>query len=74
MLINTLELMEPGFIPVLQYVAEAKALVEPDKVEKKDDHDGNFQIQDKCRSRCLDKFKLLAPTIGSKGDTGNLWL
>ncbi len=26
--------MEPGFIPVLQYVAEAKALVESDKVEK----------------------------------------
>ncbi len=47
MLINTLELMEPGFIPVLQYVAEAKTLVESDGAEKKDDPDGIFQIQDR---------------------------
>jgi hypothetical protein len=36
--------MEPGLIPVLHYVAEAKALVESDVVEKKDDRDGIFQI------------------------------
>ncbi len=39
--------MEPGLIPVLHYVAEAKALVESDGVEKKDDHDGIFQIKDR---------------------------
>jgi hypothetical protein len=39
--------MEPGLIPVLHYVAEAKALVESDRVEKKDDPDGIFQIQDR---------------------------
>jgi hypothetical protein len=39
--------MEPGLIPVLHYVAEAKALVESDGVEKKDEHDGIFQIQDR---------------------------
>jgi hypothetical protein len=47
MLINTLELMEPGLIPVLHYVAEAKAPVESYGVETKDDHDGIFQIQDR---------------------------
>jgi hypothetical protein len=39
--------MEPGLIPVLHYVAEAKALVESDGAEKKDDHDGIFHIQDR---------------------------
>jgi hypothetical protein len=34
--------MEPGLIPVLHYVAEAKTLVESDGVEKKDDPDGIF--------------------------------
>ncbi len=39
--------MKPVLITVLHFVAEAKALVESDGVEKKDDHDGIFQIQDR---------------------------
>jgi hypothetical protein len=68
--------MEPGLIPVLHYVAEAKALVESDGVEKKDERDWDLPDsgQIRRRNRCLDKFKLLAPTIGSKGDTGTLWV
>ncbi len=54
--------MEPGLIPVLHYVAEAKTLVKSD----------SGQIRR--RNRSLDKYKLLAPTIGSKGDAGNLWV